>query len=119
MRRHGRVAAFARPCDVGDCAGRTYYCTLSRGGRLGPEKAASNIGKHGVRFAEAALVFEDPAAITATDDESDPSERRFVTLGVDAAGRIPVVVYTWCGDDMRLISARRAEPHEREEYHEQ
>ena len=34
----------------------------------------------------------------------------------DAAGRILVVVYTWCGDDIRLISARQAEPHERKEY---
>jgi hypothetical protein len=39
-------------------------------------------------------VFEDPVAITVADDESDPLERRFVTVGADAAGRIPVVVYT-------------------------
>jgi len=58
-------------------------------------------------------------AITVVDDESDPLERRFVTLGADAAGRILVVVYTWRGDDIRLISARRAEPHEREEYENQ
>ena len=36
-----------------------------------------------------------------------------------AAGRILVVVYTWRGDDIRLISARRAEPHERKEYEKQ
>lgn len=46
-----------------------------------PGKLESNIGKHGVGFAEAALVLEDPAAITVVDDESDPSEQRFVTLG--------------------------------------
>jgi uncharacterized DUF497 family protein len=80
------------------------------------EKAGSNASKHGVRFAEAVLVLEDPAAITVADDESDPSERRFVSLGADASGRILVVVYTWRGEDIRLISARRAEPHEREEY---
>jgi hypothetical protein len=33
-----------------------------------------------------ALVLEDPAAITVVDNESDPSEQRFVTLGADAAG---------------------------------
>jgi hypothetical protein len=37
-----------------------------------PGKLESNIGKHGVGFAEAALVLEDPAAITVVDDESDP-----------------------------------------------
>ena len=84
-----------------------------------PEKLARNIGKHGIRFADAAVVFEDPQAITIIDDTSDPLEQRFVTLGADAAGRILVVVYTWRGDDIRLISARRAEPHERGEYEEQ
>jgi len=40
-------------------------------------------------------VFDDPDAITITDDESDPNERRFVTLGMGAAGRLLVVAYTW------------------------
>ena len=65
------------------------------------------------------LCSKIPAAITVVDDESDPLEQRFVTLGADAAGRILVVVYTWCADDIRLISARCAEPHEREEYEKQ
>jgi uncharacterized DUF497 family protein len=58
-------------------------------------------------------------AITVVDDESDAIEQRFVILGADAAGRILVVVYSWRGDDIRLISARCAEPHEREEYEKQ
>ena len=61
-------------------------------------------------------MFDDPLAISVVDDQSDPIEQRFVVLGADAAGRILVVVYSWRGDDIRLISARRAEPHEREEY---
>jgi len=61
-------------------------------------------------------VFEDPLAATIIDDESDPSEQRFVTLGADAAGRILVVVYAWRGDDIRLISARRATPREEKVY---
>jgi hypothetical protein len=65
------------------------------------------------------LVFDDPVAITVVDDESDPIEQRFVILGADAAGRVLVVVYSWRGDDIRLISARRAESHEREEYEKQ
>ena len=64
-------------------------------------------------------VFDDPVAITVVDDESDPIEQRSVVLGAGAAGRIPVVVYSWRGDKIRLISARRAEPHERAEYEKQ
>jgi uncharacterized DUF497 family protein len=82
-------------------------------------KLASNLAKHGIRFADATVVFDDPLAVTVVDDESDPLERRHVTLGADAAGRILVVVYAWRGDDIRLISARRAEPHEREAYESQ
>jgi uncharacterized protein len=79
-------------------------------------KAGINFRRHGVRMPEAIPVFDDPYAITLTDDESDPKERRFVTLGMGAAGRLLVVVYTWRGEDIRIISARPAEPHEREEY---
>ena len=78
-------------------------------------KAGINFRKHGVRLPEAIPVFDDPFAITVTDDESDPNERRFVTLGLGAAGRLLAVVYTWRDENIRIISARPAEPHEREE----
>jgi hypothetical protein len=51
------------------------------------EKATGNVAKHGVRFADAALVVEDPLAVTVIDDESDPSEQRFVILGAEAHER--------------------------------
>ena len=79
-------------------------------------KAGINFRKHGVRMPEAMPVFDDPYAITITDEESDPEERRFVTVGAGASGRILVVVYTWRGESIRIISARIAEAHEREEY---
>ncbi len=79
-------------------------------------KAGINVRKHGVRMPEAIPVFDDPYAITITDDDSHPSEQRFVTLGMGAAGRLLVVVYTWSGENIRIISARPAEVHEREEY---
>jgi uncharacterized DUF497 family protein len=65
---------------------------------------------------EAIPVFDDPFAITIADDESNPNERRFVALGLGASGRLLVVVSTWRGENIRLISVRPAEPHEREEY---
>jgi uncharacterized DUF497 family protein len=54
-------------------------------------KAGINFRKHGVRLPEAIPVFDDPFAITVTDDESDPNERRFVTFGLGAAGRLLAV----------------------------
>ena len=84
-----------------------------------PEKAKQNFRKHGVRFADAELVLEDPYAVTIEDHEYEPAEVRWVTLGADAQGRVLVVVYTYRGEDMRLISARMAEPHERKEYETQ
>ena len=79
-------------------------------------KAGTNFRKHGVRMPEAIPVFDDPYAITITDDVSDPSEERFVTLGMGAAGRLLVVVYTWRDENIRIISARPGEAHEREQY---
>jgi uncharacterized DUF497 family protein len=37
---------------------------------------------------------------------------------MDAFGRILVVVFTGCGEDIRLISARLAERRERKQYEE-
>lgn len=80
-----------------------------------PSKAAANLQKHGVRFADAVSVFSDELALTAPDDVAD--EERFVTLGTDAYGRLLVVVYTWRGEQrIRLISARKATRHERTQY---
>ena len=79
-------------------------------------KAGINYHKHGVRMPEAIPVFDDPYAITITDDRSDPDEQRLVTLGMGAAGRLLVVVYTWRGENIRIISVRPAEAHEHEEH---
>ncbi|NDJ19750.1 BrnT family toxin [Myxacorys almedinensis] len=79
-------------------------------------KAATNFNKHGIDFADAVLVFADDLAITVNDERFD--EERFITIGMDALGRILVVVYTWRGDEIRLISARTATRSERKQYEE-
>lgn len=66
-------------------------------------KAGINFRKHGVLMPEAIPVFDDRYAVTITDDESDPNERRFVTLGLGAMGRVLVVVYSWRGENIRII----------------
>ena len=79
------------------------------------QKAASNVVKHGIDFADAATALEDDAAVTIADEFAD--EERLITIGLDVLGRLLVVVYTWRGEDtIRLISARRATRHERQQY---
>ena len=55
-----------------------------------PQKAAANVRKHGVQISEASGGFGDGYAITIRDDESDPDEQRFVTIGAGIKGRILV-----------------------------
>lgn len=81
-------------------------------------KAEANYKKHGVHFSESLPVFEDDYAITITDDVSGPNEQRFVSIGSGARGRALVVVYSYRGNKIRIISARLAEPHERMQYEE-
>ncbi|MGP8253528.1 MAG: BrnT family toxin [Terracidiphilus sp.] len=83
-----------------------------------PFKAEINFSKHGVRFAEAEPVFEDDFALTIVDDESDPDEQRFVSIGMGVNERVLVVVYCYRGTNIRIISARQAEAHERAQYEE-
>jgi uncharacterized protein len=83
-----------------------------------PGKAEANYKKHGVRFPESLPVFEDDFAITITDDESDPGEQRFVSIGVGVQGRVLVVVHTYREAGIRIISARQAEPREIRQYEE-
>jgi uncharacterized protein len=80
-----------------------------------PTKAAVNLKKHGVSFADAEGVFSDPLAVTI-EDTAAVDEARFVTVGLGSAGEILVIVYTEREARFRLISARRATPRERRNY---
>ena len=78
-------------------------------------KAKENLRKHGIDFADAATALEDESALTMRDTFS-AEEKRWITLGMDALGRLLVVVYTWRGDQIRLISARQATQREWRQY---
>ena len=80
-----------------------------------PEKAKSNFQKHGVRFSDAEIVLYDLTALTSEDVEAE-GEQRFISIGRDVITRIIVVVYTYRGQDIRLISARKATKRERKAY---
>ena len=83
--------------------------------RWDPEKAKANFRKHKIRFSDAESVLFDPMALSRADEDS-AEEQRFLTIGADSLNRILVVVYTYRREEIRLISARRATPKERNTY---
>jgi len=82
-----------------------------------PRKAAANVAKHGVRFSDAEAVLFDLMALTR-EDTSAEGERRFVSVGLDAIGRVDVVVFSYRAEEIRMISARAAGARERRYYEE-
>ena len=81
-------------------------------------KAASNVRDHGVSFEQATFVFDDLYAIDEIDTITDYGEERSIILG-RALNELLVVVYTMRGEFVRIISARKAEKHERQRYNRQ
>ena len=80
-----------------------------------PVKPKSNRLKHRIFFSDVEPVFYDPNAISFEDSGSD-DESRFIGIGLDALGRLVVVVYTYRKSVIRLISARRASKAEQRVY---
>ena len=82
-------------------------------------KAVVNRRKHGVSFEEARTVFFDESALLRPDEDHSEDEDRFVLLGLSARLRTLVVCHCYRqGDDevIRLISARKANAFERQQY---
>jgi uncharacterized DUF497 family protein len=84
------------------------------------EKAKRNLEKHGVAFAEAETVFYDEHALQIDDPDESVGEERFLMLGLSGTLRILAVCH--CvragGDDIRIISARKAVKAEQKQYWE-
>jgi len=77
------------------------------------EKAEKNIKKHKVSFDEAMTVFYDPLTATFDDPDHSLNEQRLVTVGYSSRGSLLVVSHTERGENIRIISARRATSQER------
>jgi uncharacterized DUF497 family protein len=56
-----------------------------------PEKAASNLAKHGVSFEEARTVFGDPLATTVPDPDHSGAEERWLTTGLSDQHHLLIV----------------------------
>ena len=83
------------------------------------EKAEANRKKHGVTFDEASTVFGDPLAMLMSDPDHSVGEKRYLLLGMSNRRRLLVVAFAARPPRTRLISARRAERHERKRYEEE
>jgi hypothetical protein len=83
-----------------------------------PRKAAANLRKHGVSFEEARTVFLDENALLRPDEDHSDEEDRFVMLGLSGRMRTLVVCHCYRQEDevIRLISARKANSLERQQY---
>ncbi len=86
-----------------------------------PAKAASNLAKHGVSFAQAATVLADALALTVFDRTHSEFEDRWFTLGMDNTGKLLAVSHTYTATAaatarVRIISAREATRAERRQY---
>lgn len=83
-----------------------------------PDKARSNLEKHGVSFPEAATVLGDALAWTFPDPEHSIDEERFLTIGTSEQGNLVVVSHTDRGEAVRIISGRKVTRRERDYYEE-
>ena len=83
-----------------------------------PAKAAANLRKHRVSFPEATTAFDDPLSVTIADPDHSAREDRYLLLGRTRGGRLVVVAHADRGANIRFISARLADRHERRAYEE-
>jgi len=81
-----------------------------------PQKAKSNLKKHGVSFEEASTAFQDTLSLAIDDPLHSIDEERVVLIGISNKNRLLVVVHTERGDNIRIISARKATKKERKNY---
>ncbi len=78
-------------------------------------KRESHLKKHGLDFKDAHLVYENPDKCTY--ESSGKDERRLMDLAMAVIhGRVLTLIYTYRGEDVRVISFRPASREEREQY---
>jgi uncharacterized DUF497 family protein len=78
-------------------------------------KNRSNLARRGITFEDAQRIFEGPT-VEKVDDRFDYGETRMYAVGLVNGLEITVVYPDRNDDERRIISAWRAEPHERRYY---
>jgi uncharacterized protein len=82
-----------------------------------PDKSAENFRKHGIAFSDVEPAFYDDHAQTIEDPDAQ-GEQRLITLAMDGQSRLLVICFTERGENIRVISARKASPAEAKTYDE-
>src|SRR5271166_398609 len=82
-----------------------------------PRKEQGNLRKHHFDFTTATLIWAGPV-VEKIDDRREYGETRIIATG-EAGGCTIVVVYTWRGEDRRIISARKADSREKSLFEEE
>ena len=79
-----------------------------------------NKAKHKVSFEEAETVFYDENAVLIPDPDHSEFEERFILLGFSARARMLLVCHCYRQSEsvIRIISARKADAMEAEQYNE-
>ncbi len=80
------------------------------------DKARTNEQKHGISFEEASTVFADPIAVIFDDPDHSEEELREILVGYSNRSRLLIISFTQRDPAIRIISARRATPRERENH---
>jgi len=81
-----------------------------------PRKSKTNLKKHGISFDEACSTFKDTLSVTILDPLHSEYEERRVLIGMSHKNRLLVVIHTEQGNNIRIISARKATKKERLDY---
>jgi uncharacterized protein len=84
-----------------------------------PRKAAENLRKHDVSFAEAATVFNDELSVTIHDPDHSAEEDRYLIIGWSDRRRLLMVAHTDRQNRVRIISARELTRAERKTYEQE
>ena len=83
-------------------------------------KNTINKKKHGISFEEAKTVFYDDNALMISDTKHSEQEDRFLLLGTSFNANLLVVCHCYRESDtvVRIISARKANKNEAQQYFE-
>jgi uncharacterized DUF497 family protein len=82
------------------------------------KKRQAALDELGLDFEDAPEVFNGPRRITWEDTRKEYGKRRKITMG-ELAGRLVIIVHTNRGDNVRIISMRKANEREQRWFEEQ
>ena len=73
------------------------------------KKRRERIEDHGIDFEKIANLFDDPFAIYTEDDAHSDFEERWLIIARSSEYGLLAASYTFRDEDIRLVTARRAE----------